>query len=128
MKNLITLSVSVLLSLTTGCSLFVGRHQSVSIQVSEPAHAKVWIDGAYQGEAPVVVSLPRNQTYCIIVKQDGYQPSQRILQYGLNTTGALDLVGTFTFIIPVLGLVSPGAQSLDDTALVFKLIPEEKQQ
>jgi len=127
MKNFSTLCVSVLLSLTTGCSLFVGKKQSVSIQVTEPAHAKVWVNGAYEGEAPVVVSVPRNQTLGIIVKQDGYQTSQRIVQYSFSTTGTLDLVGGCIFLLPLLGLTAPGAHSLDDTTLVFKLMPAEKQ-
>ena len=78
MKKVTTLCMSVLVSLTVGCSCFVPSHQTVSISVIEPPHAMVWVNGTYEGEAPVQVSLIRNRTFGVIVKKEGFQTSTKV--------------------------------------------------
>lgn len=119
--------MSMLLSLTVGCSCFVPSHQTVSISVIEPPHAKIWVNGTYEGEAPVQVGLIRNRTFGVIVRKEGFQTSTKTVDYHLNTTGILDVVGTCLFAIPVIGIMTAGAHSLDETTLVLQLAPEENQ-
>src|SRR5690348_1280200 len=107
-------SMSIVLAFTTGCSCFVPSHQMVSVTVAEPAHAGVWINGEYKGEAPVQVSLLRSHDFGVMVKKEGYQTSTQIVGYHLNTTGILDVVGTCLFLIPCIGLMTSGSDSLDE--------------
>jgi hypothetical protein len=127
MNKFITFGVSILLSLTTGCSCFVPSHQTISVSVIEPPHAKILINGVYEGESAVQVSVIRNHTVGVIVKKEGFQTESKIVSYHLNTTGILDVVGTCLFLIPVIGLMTSGSHSLDDTTLVMQLAPEESQ-
>ena len=62
----------------------------------------------------------------VLVKKEGFQTSSKMVDYHLSTTGILDIVGTCLFLLPVIGLVTPGANSLDDTTLFVQLSPEEK--
>jgi hypothetical protein len=125
MKKITTFCISALLSLTMGCSCFVPSHQTVSVSVIEPPHARVWINGTYQGEAPVQVSLIRNRTFGVIVRKEGFQTSTQTVEYHLNTTGILDVVGTCIFLVPVIGIMTAGSHSLDETTLVLNLAPED---
>ena len=125
-KQLTAVGVSLALSLNTGCSVFRSSHQTVSIQVSEP-HAKVWVNGSYEGEAPVQTSVMRNETLGVIVKKEGFETSTRMVQYHLSTTGVLDIIGTCLFIVPCIGLMTAGAHDLDDSSLIIHLSPEVKQ-
>jgi hypothetical protein len=114
-NRLTALSLSMALGLTSGCSVFQSSHQTVSVQTSEP-QAKVWINGSFEGEAPVQASVMRNQTLAVMVKKEGFQTSTRLVQYHLSTTGILDVVGTCLFLVPCIGLMTAGAHDLDDTA------------
>jgi len=123
MKNPLKLTILPLLLSLTGCSLFGPSHQTLSVQCSEP-HAKVWIDGGYEGEAPVHASVIRNHTHGILVKKEGFQTSNRIVDYKMSTTGVLDLIGGCLFLVPAIGFTSPAAFSLDDSTIIINLAAE----
>jgi hypothetical protein len=125
LRRFATGSVAVVLSVTTGCSVFVPSHQMMCIQSLEP-HAKVWVNGAYQGEAPIQTNVMRNHSVVVVVKKEGYETLNKLVQYHLNTTGILDTIGTYLLLLPLIGIVSPGAHSLDETTLFFQLAPEDK--
>jgi len=114
-----------MLALTLGCSVFRSSHQTISISVTDPPDAGVWVNGNYEGEAPVNVSVMRN-TMCIVeVKKKGFIPMRKAIQTDINVTGVLDAVGTYIFLLPVIGVASAGSQSLKETDLVLRLAPDD---
>jgi hypothetical protein len=117
--------LSAVASFATGCSLFVPSHQTVNINVTTPQHAKVWINGAYEGETPIQKSVLRNRDLTIMVKKEGYQTTIKSVDHRLSPTGVLDVIGTGVFLAPALGFISPGAFCLDESSFVFQLAPEE---
>ena len=51
----------------------------------------------------------------------GYVPYQRTIRSQLNATGILDVVGLALFVLPGVGLLTPGAYSLDETDIIIYL-------
>ena len=121
-KNISTGVLSVSLSFTLGCSVFRPSHQTLTV-TTDPPSAQVWINGNYEGEAPVSKSVERNKLVAISIKKDGFEPLHRAVQYHMNTTGVLDSIGTYLFLLPLIGVVSPGSRSLDETEVEVRLAP-----
>lgn len=123
MKKLTNFCLTALLTLATGCSSFRSSHQTLTVQVTDPPHATVWVNRVREGEAPVQVSVLRNKYVDVMVEKEGYQSETRTVRYHLNTTGYLDIVGAWLFILPVIGIISPGHDSLDETTITMHLSP-----
>ncbi len=73
---------------------------------------------------PADISVRRNREVSIECYKDGFVPYQRTIGYHFNSTGALDAVGTALFLLPAVGLFTPGAWSLDETNVAISLIPK----
>ena len=111
--------VAVLGASVFGCSAFAPHTQEVTIN-SVPMGADVKVDGVPYGPTPVTVKLQRNKDHAIIATR-GQQIGAQTVGNHLSLTGALDIAGTFVFIVPVIGLFTPGAFSLDTTQVVVPL-------
>ncbi len=114
----VVLCVSIIV-LTSGCSAFRSSFQTVKI-ACYPEGAQVTVNGALY-RVPAQVSVKRNETVSIQCYKRGYVPYNRVIGTHMNTTGILDAVGTCIFIIPCIGLFTPGAHSLDDTNILATL-------
>jgi len=69
--------------------------------------------------------VKRNRQVSIAADKDGYFPYEQSVGYHFNTTGALDAVGTALFLIPAIGLFTPGAWSLDETNVAIVMVPKQ---
>lgn len=112
---------SVLIALLSGCSLFASKTQSISIN-GQPAGATVVVNGQPL-VAPTTVEVKPNQRLSIAISKEGYNPCILNSGYTLSTTGILDLVGTFFFLFPALGFISPAAFTLDQENFYYNLVP-----
>jgi hypothetical protein len=65
--------------------------------------------------------VKRNRDVSIQCYKEGYAPYQRTIGNHFNTTGVLDAVGTWLFLLPGIGLFTPGAWSLDETDVTISL-------
>jgi hypothetical protein len=122
MKILTALSLAALLPFAAGCSAFRDSHQTLTVQ-TDPPHANVWVNRVSKGEAPVQVSVLRNKEVDVRVEKDGFQTANQTVRYHLNTTGCLDIAGACFFILPVIGMMTPGHDSLDETTITLHLSP-----
>ena len=98
---------------TAGCSAFVPWEQHVSITASDP-QAQVMIDNQIVGTGHVETDLPRDRSYSIVATAHG-QTAVATIDHHISTTGILDIVGTFFFIVPIIGVFTPGFWDLDPT-------------
>lgn len=74
------------------------------------------------GVGTAQIPVKRNQNVSIMAKKDGYIPIQRSIGKSINTTGMLDVIGGLIFLLPLFGLLAPGAYSLDETNLSITMI------
>lgn len=125
MKNIFKTAIAVTMAvIVSGCSIFVPTTQVISIN-GEPAGAKIIVNGMpYSG--PCTVAVKRNRMVSILVSKKGYSPYTGTIGTSLNTFGILDVVGGVCFLFPFIGLIAPGAFSLDQDAFYYILTPESK--
>ena len=105
---------SILLSLViTGCSCFVPSKQKISVSVY-PDDSKVFVNGQVFTSFPAIADVPRNRSVQIQCAKDGYYPYGKTVDTRISTTGILDIIGCAVFLIPGIGLITPGAWCLEE--------------
>lgn len=117
------LAIAVACSQLAACSFFGSGTQSLSIS-SEPAGAKVTVNGESFGTTPVIATVSRKRDASILVTKEGYGSQTRIADSKLGTLGILDIVGGVIWLVPFLGLLDPGAYELEPSN--FTVVLEEE--
>lgn len=79
-----------------------------------PPDAVLMINGE-RHTSPAQVRVKRDENVSIQCYKEGYMPYQRTIGYHLSTTGTLDVIGIFIFLLPGLGLFCAGSDSLEET-------------
>lgn len=111
--------VSILLS---ACSAFRSPKESISIMTNQP-DAVIFVNGQRVGSGFAVTRVKRNHNVQIMARKEGYQAAYYNVDSNLNVTGVLDIVGTFFFIVPLIGVFFPGSKSLDQNNVALDLEP-----
>lgn len=119
------LSAVSLLVLESGCSTFKPSTQKLNIMASE-TDADIFVNGGFVGKGNVTTQVPRNESVTVMGKKDGYMPASVNIGTKLSKTGVLDLVGTFIFLIPGIGLFMPGAYELQNDTVSLPLVKQSK--
>ena len=73
-------------------------------------------------ECPVTLDMPKNREIAIEGYKEGYLPYKKTVSYHNSTTFYLDIIGTCICLIPVFGLMTPGAKELDETDISVILV------
>ena len=122
MKKLMSfLLVPVLVLSTTGCSAFRSSTQTLSVNTDQP-DTEIYINGSMVGRGTASVPVKRNQNASIMAKKDGFVTVQRSIGKSFNTTGILDLIGGVLILLPLFGLLAPGAYSLDEENINISMV------
>jgi PEGA domain len=113
-----TLSCAV--AITAGCSAFQPSTQNVTVSTTTPG-ALIKANGVTKGQSPITFAAKRDQDLNLIAVKPGYQDS--VLQIPRQTSGTfmLDAVGGFIWLIPWIGLLTPGAYQLSQTQVELPL-------
>jgi uncharacterized protein YceK len=117
----IILSVVIVSILTSGCSAFAPKTQTVNAACSE-ADATLQVNGGqtYTGQAQIEARRDRVFSYACL--KQGYYPAQKTVSYSISPTGIADFVGSMLFIIPIIGIFTPGAWDLDETDVTINMV------
>ena len=110
----------ILLSQTIACSALRSSTQPVNF-TCEPKEGVVLVVNGQRHNCPATIEAPRNRELSVEGYKDGYLPYKRIISYNKNGTFWLDLIGTCICLIPVFGLMTPGAYDLDETDILVTL-------
>ena len=121
MKKIFVLIFSF--TICVGCSAFRPSKESISVMASQP-DAVIYVNGQPVGQGSVTTRVKRNKNVQIVASKPGYYPGSYNIDSNLNTTGVLDIIGTFFFFLPVIGVFFPGAKSLDENNVFVNLIPQ----
>ncbi|HEU0265902.1 MAG TPA: hypothetical protein VFR01_09265 [Geobacterales bacterium] len=106
------------------CSVLVPSRQTVTVTSSEP-DAIVSINGIPH-KPPVTYKAKRNQSLLIVAEKPGFNEYRQSIDYHMNATGILDTLGTIVILLPAVGLMTPGAFSLDETNIAITMVPIAK--
>lgn len=109
-----------------GCSIFGGSSQALSVN-SDPPGANVLINGTIAGTTPLQQQVPRRGDLTIEVQKTGYKPQSRMTGRKLSSVGIVDVIGGAFFLLPLLGLIAPGAWEQDPASIGVTLEPENLQ-
>ena len=114
MKKIIS-KIIILISLISmfGCSAFKHHNQIITVSCV-PNNATIIVNGQQYGSKSQI-SVKRDEIVVIQAYKEGYMSHQEIIDHHFSGVGFLDAVGTFWFILPVFGLLTPGAWTLDVT-------------
>ena len=119
-KNKFILFLLFLLIITiSGCSLFAPRTQTVTID-GVPADATVILNGK-RIQCPASLEVPRNKDLNLSVYKDGYKTFEQSYGHKIGPIGMLDLLGGYIIILPLIGLISPGAFELQQDTIYYVL-------
>jgi len=116
------LFIAILLFSSTGCSVFVGGTQQLTVVATED-NADIYINGQIQGKGTTTVMVPRNRGVEVMVKAPGFKTETKTVGYTLSGTGLADLAGAFICIVPGIGLLTPGAQELTMDTVTIPMEP-----
>lgn len=109
-----------------GCSIFGGTSQPLIVN-SEPPGADVLINGTLAGTTPLQQQVPRRGDLTVEVHKTGYTPQTRVTGRKLSSVGIVDVIGGAFFLLPLLGLVAPGAWEQDPSTIGITLEPDKPQ-
>ena len=73
------------------CSVIHGTTQKLPVE-SVPSGARVYQNGEYVGDTPMMLRLKRNQDYAIRLEKDGYEVQQTLLESGMSNWALLDFI------------------------------------
>ncbi|ODT46160.1 MAG: hypothetical protein ABS70_01490 [Nitrospira sp. SCN 59-13] len=110
----------------TACSIFAGSSQSLTVN-SEPPGANVLINGTLAGSTPLQHQVPRRGDLTVEVQKAGYTPQTRVTGRKLSSVGIVDVIGGAMFLLPLLGLIAPGAWEQDPGIIGVTLEPDHPQ-
>jgi len=124
MKKIVASILTINLTLS-GCSAFVSKTETVSASCSEQ-DATLQINGdIFKGSGQAEVKKGRK--VAVMCTKPGYFPAQKSIDYSLSGTAVADIIGTFIFLLPGIGLFTDGAWSLDDTNVNMVMVSNGKQ-
>ena len=107
----------------TGCSFFGGLSQNFAVS-SNPTGATVRINGQQIGVTPLQHEVSRRGDLLVEVEKTGYKSQFRQTSRKLSGLGIADVIGGAVILLPLIGLVSPGAWEQDPSVMGFSLDPD----
>lgn len=117
MKKIILFAVAICF---LGCSAFKPSTQPVKF-TCEPKDVTLVVNGK-RHDCPTTIEAQRNLELSVEGYKDGFLPYKRVVSYHMSETAYLDIVGTCIFLLPVFGLMTPGARDLDETDIHVILV------
>ena len=109
-------------ALLSGCSAFKPATQSVIITASDTS-AEIFINAEPKGVGTVTAELRRNKSHAIMAKV-GDRVGTATIGTSVSATGILDIVGGLFWLVPLIGIVTPGFYDLDQTTFMIAIPPE----
>lgn len=108
---------------STGCSCF--QPSTIPFSVVTNPEADIYINGQYLGKGSGTMNIPRDQGVNVMAKKDGYFPATQSVNTKMSTSGVWDVIGGCIFLLPFLGLLSPGARDLEVHSVTLNLAPQK---
>lgn len=105
-----------------GCSLVAPSVQELTIDTSDQG-ADIFVNERHVGTGSATVMVLRDAPQRIQVRRHGFS-NEVVVKTKLSTTGWLDLVGGFLFLLPFVGLFASGSRTLEVERIWIEAPPE----
>lgn len=109
--------------LVSGCSTLKTDHYTDVSVSCKPDESIASVNGEHKN-SPATFSVVTNKDLDISCQKPGYITSTKKVRTHITTTGVLDAIGGFLFLVPAIGLISPGAWELDQKEIEMTLVKE----
>lgn len=106
--------------LLNACSTLRLNHYADVTVNCEPDNATARVN-AERKSAPAVFTVPRDKNIQVFCEKEGYETAQKEVQTRLNATGWLDTIAGYIFLVPYIGVLTPGAWSLEEEDISLQL-------
>ena len=107
-------AITISLFAISACSAFQPPRQSVTVGTTVPG-ATIKANGVSVGTSPITFNAKRNRTLNLVATKQGYGDSVMQIERQMSTTFMLDVIGGWFFLLPWIGLLTPGAYELEST-------------
>jgi hypothetical protein len=102
-----------------GCSFLLGQDtQMVTISSSDP-EAELFINGDPVGFGTYSEELTKDRTYSVRAQLPDGTSRSKTVSRTISTYGILDIVGGVFFLVPFIGVLSPGFWEFRETDVNF---------
>lgn len=108
--------------LCCACSAFRSPKETISVMTNQP-DSIIYINGKKVGHGNVQTKVKRSKNVQVMASKPGYQSAYYNIDSNINVTGILDIIGTFIWIVPIIGIFTPGSKSLDENNVALNLDP-----
>ena len=115
--------VALAVFLASGCSTLKTDHYTDVSVSCKPDESIASVNGEHKN-APATFSVVTNKDLDVACQKPGYITSTKKVRTHITTTGVLDAIGGFLFLVPAIGLISPGAWELDQKEIEMTLVKE----
>ena len=106
-----------------GCStLKTERFAEVAV-ICNPEGAIASVNDVHK-DSPATFKVVTNKDIDVSCQKSGYITSSEKVRTHITATGVLDAVGGFLFLVPAIGLISPGAWALDKESFEITLVKQ----
>lgn len=102
-----------------GCSAFRPVNDRISINCGQP-DTLLMVNGQRM-DCPSSVEVQRNRMVTVQAYKSGYAGFSQNIDHHFSTTGILDVVGCLVWILPGIGIFTPGAWDLDQNTVNINL-------
>ena len=111
-------------SFSFGCSAFAPKTQQLSINCGEEG-TTLQINGNVYS-CPAQIDVQRNKSVGIMAHKEGHHSYMRTIESNANGLFVLDFVGGLIWLVPFIGLVAPGAYSLETQEVQVSMVPKDQ--
>jgi hypothetical protein len=94
----------------SGCSFLAPTTQLLTVTASDP-EAEILVDGKSIGHGAGQVEVSRDEVHTAMARK-GDRVGRTMIGYRRSTIGTVDFVSGWFWLVPFLGLLSPGAYRL----------------
>lgn len=107
----------------SGCSTLKTDHYTDVTVTCKPEAAIASVNGEHK-DSPASFSVVTNEDIDVSCQKPGYISSSKKVRTHITTVGVLDAIGGFLFLVPAIGLISPGAWDLDQKDIELTLVKD----
>jgi hypothetical protein len=121
-KNLKIRVLILCVVFVSGCSLFQPPTQEINVYCTQQ-DGVVFVNGNPHDCPVIQTKARRDKTLTISAQKPGFEGYEKTVKPHMNKFYYIDTLGALIWLVPVFGIMSPGAWDLDQTDFYVSFYP-----